>query len=504
MDVIKNSCSGIINQIIVIIFSFFSRNVIIQYLGIEMLGVNSTFASIISTLSIAELGFQTAVVYSLYEPIQNKNINRINDILGSLRCIYNTVGCFFIIVSLLLCPFLSYILNGVSVTPKIYLYFILQALASACSYFFSYKRTVLYVNQKIYISKFIDTICLLFTNLLQIIVIICWKNYLLFLVLKIIQVYGANIWTSWICNNMYPDFSGKKLNRVVLKDLFNDVKNIFVGKIASYVYISTDNLVISIMLNTVLVGVYGNYNVISTSIRYMANAMLTPLAPFLGNFLAREENIKKRKQLFLLYSDIRFMVALVLVIPTIILMNDAIILWVGKSYLLSEMIVFLLGIDLYIHIVHSVSVDYINGLGLFQYDKYIEITAAVLNIVFSILLTAKFGVEGVLFGTVISQCFFWMGRSIIVYLIGMKSRYMDYLMYWVKNTAQMVLFITTLGCCGKVVNNMKLSTVFLVQFLQKGITCVGIIFLVIIAIAVFIYGQYKEVIGEIIKLPRTK
>ena len=68
----------------------------------------------------------------------------------------------------------------------------------------------------------------------------------------------------------------------------------------------------------------------------------------------------------------------------------------------------------------------------------------------------------------------------------------------------MVLFITTLGCCGKVVNNMKLSTAFFVQFLQKGITCVGIIFLVIIAIAVFIYGQYKEVIGEIIKLPRTK
>ena len=73
---------GMVSQIVTIIFTFITRNLFIKYIGVELLGINSTFASVLGTLSLAELGFQTAITYSLYRPLHDDNKNEINDIMS--------------------------------------------------------------------------------------------------------------------------------------------------------------------------------------------------------------------------------------------------------------------------------------------------------------------------------------------------------------------------------------------------------------------------------------
>ena len=68
------------------------------------------------SLSLAELGFQTAIVFSLYKPLAQRDEQQINDIVNVFRFVYDCIGAFFILASLALLPFLKYILTGITVT----------------------------------------------------------------------------------------------------------------------------------------------------------------------------------------------------------------------------------------------------------------------------------------------------------------------------------------------------------------------------------------------------
>ena len=72
-NAIRNILFAILLRIYQIIIPFLIRTIFIYKLGIEYLGLNSLFASILGVLSLAELGFGTAMAYSLYRPIAEQN-----------------------------------------------------------------------------------------------------------------------------------------------------------------------------------------------------------------------------------------------------------------------------------------------------------------------------------------------------------------------------------------------------------------------------------------------
>ena len=93
--ILKNSGMGLVSQAIIILFTFLTRNLFIKYIGIELLGLNSTFSSVLNTLSLAELGFQSAIVFSLYKPLYEGAQDEINSIMNIFKWIYTYIGIFF-------------------------------------------------------------------------------------------------------------------------------------------------------------------------------------------------------------------------------------------------------------------------------------------------------------------------------------------------------------------------------------------------------------------------
>ena len=88
---LKNCSTGLVSQVMTLIFQFLTRSLFIRYIGIELLGVYSTFTSVLSTLSLAELGFQTAIVFSLYKPLAQRDEQQINDIVNVFRFVYDCI-----------------------------------------------------------------------------------------------------------------------------------------------------------------------------------------------------------------------------------------------------------------------------------------------------------------------------------------------------------------------------------------------------------------------------
>ena len=107
----KNMITGMINQLLILIFRFITRTVFIYCLGEQYLGINGLFTNILTLLSLTDLGIGTALVFSLYKPIAQNDIKRQNIIIHYLKRVYIIIGLIIIAISLVLMPFLPYIIK---------------------------------------------------------------------------------------------------------------------------------------------------------------------------------------------------------------------------------------------------------------------------------------------------------------------------------------------------------------------------------------------------------
>ena len=209
-----------------------------------------------------------------------------------------------------------------------------------------------------------------------------------------------------------------------------------------------------------------NYTTVIANLKTLANSIFNPITPIIGNMVASDDKAKTEK-IFQVYTYVRYVLAFVIITPTIVLIQDFISVWVGSEYLLSNLIVWLYGLDLYIFFVHGSLCDYINTNGLFKDDRNISVVGATCNIVSSIILAKICGISGVLFGTIISQSVFWILRSRIVYKKVFKSNLIS---YWLRNLQYAALFIAMTALLGKLYSLIPISN-FLVRFVCGGIVC---------------------------------
>ena len=65
----RNIIFGVLLNIYQIAIPFFMRTAMIYFMGVDYLGLNSLFTSILQVLNLAELGVGSAMVFSMYKPI---------------------------------------------------------------------------------------------------------------------------------------------------------------------------------------------------------------------------------------------------------------------------------------------------------------------------------------------------------------------------------------------------------------------------------------------------
>ncbi|MEI3192241.1 MAG: hypothetical protein V8S36_08465 [Lachnospiraceae bacterium] len=97
---------------IYLLINFVLRRFFIQYFGVEILGINGVLADVLNTLSLAELGIQSAITFRLYEPLAKGRMGEVNEIITLFRKLYWAIGCFFVVAGYLsVCLFSDFLLK---------------------------------------------------------------------------------------------------------------------------------------------------------------------------------------------------------------------------------------------------------------------------------------------------------------------------------------------------------------------------------------------------------
>ena len=401
---IKNTASAFLIQFGTIVLNFISRTVLIKTMGEQYLGINGLFGNILNMLSLAELGIGTTITYWLYEPMAKNDKTRINLLMAIYSKIYNALGIGILIVGISISPFLSFFMKEVPDIPHITFIYIMYVVHMAMSYFVVYKSTLINVAQKNYIVNSIKFIISIITIIVQIVILLLFKNYILYYFCSIISVLFGNIIVSVKAEKMFPflDTSVKvKLTKEEKRELKKDISAIFSHNIGSFVLTSTDNIIISKFIGVIQVGLYSNYTMIIHAVQKFLDIIFGSLTSSIGNLLnatSKEESYKVFKNIFFATSWLVGFCSVCLYV----LLNPFITLWLGERYIFENYVVFFIVLNFYLMFIRRPANTFKHCAGYFRNDRYKPYIESLINLVTSIWLAQKYGIGGVFMGTAIA------------------------------------------------------------------------------------------------------
>ena len=400
---IRNITYNLVNQSIALILAFLSRTVFIWGFGVEYLGLNSLFTDVLSLLSMADLGFGTAMVFSFYKPLAENNQKKMAALICFYRKIYNVIAFSVTAIGLCIIPALPFIVNVQQPIPNMYIYYVLSLLNVSVSYLCVYKTSILTADQNAYIIAQVNMFCNIFKTVVQCFSIILWKNYLMYLGIGIVFTISANIIASVIAKRKYPFITQEeKLSNEDRADIFKNIGSMVVFKVSSVMITNVDNILISTIISTAMVGFYSNYLLIQNKIIQMSALIFTSVTASIGNVIATE-SVSKRYNIFKIEQKFSFVLSGIIVPCYIVLVNDFIRLWLGDKYLLQNSVVFIIGLNMYLSCVLQPLWSYREATGMFRKTKWAMLACAVLNVVLSIALGFYIGLAGILVASCISR-----------------------------------------------------------------------------------------------------
>ncbi len=400
-----NISTGLIGQMLTLLVSFGVRTVFIYELGTTYLGLSGLFGNILSLLSFTELGFGQAIIFALYKPITEGNEDKIGALMALFRKVYRWMFMIVAFLGLSITPFLEYFVKSPVDIPYFHLIYVLYVLSSAVSYLFSYKKSLLFASQKTYISTIITYWFVIGGALLQVLVLVLWQNFILYLLIQIITTIIQDITIAHKTDKLFPylnKYRRAKLPLDDIKKIKRNVKALVIYKVGTLSLNSTDNIIISKFVGILQVGFYSNYWLIASSVNGFLSTIFGNITASIGHLNATESDDIKT-QMFYRINMATFMFYGISSICLCTCMTPFILMWVGEEYVLSPATTFILAFNQYIGGMLYSSYNYRQTMGLFVQGKMRPIISAILNIILSIVLAIYFGLPGVLWGTALTR-----------------------------------------------------------------------------------------------------
>lgn len=483
----RNVFFGFIDKIISLMLPFIIRTIIIKKLGADYLGLNGLFTSILQVLSLTELGFSSAIIFNMYEPIAHNDVKTIQALMNFYRKVYKIIGCIIVVIGVFLLPFLKYLIHGKCPSDlNIYALYLLYLLNTSISYFlFAYKEALLIAHQRNDIVSKVHCISQGMMYVAQIVILCTFQNYYLYLITMPIFSIIYNLLNSHLADKFFPEYFCKgKLSTETKSVICNKVSGLMINKLCQVSRNSFDSIFVSAFLGLKITAMYSNYYYIMNAIIGIMSIFSSAMIAGVGNSIVVETTAKNYKDL----KKINFIYMWICGWCTICLAclyQPFMKLWVGKSLMFDYPIVALFCIYFYALKMGDIRGMYSDAAGLWWENRYRAIIEALTNVVLNYVLAKYMGIYGILLATLISLIIinFGFGSQIVFKYYFKNNELCEYfkLTFCYAFVTLITYFITAFVC-------MLFTVDGLVGLVIKGIICI-----IVPNVAYFvIYRKTKE------------
>lgn len=423
---LKNVSTGLINKAAIMLLSFATKTVFIRLLGAEYNGVSSLYTNILSVLALAELGLGNVLMFYLYSALEKGDTEKITALTQEFKKIYNIIIVCVTLVGIVIVPFLGVLVKSNLPHKELIIYYLLYLLNSVASYFVVYRTMVIRADQKEYLLNNCSTITTIIMYVLQLAYLYVRRDFLGYLVIQVLCTIGNNFVQNQIALRKYPYLKNTPSHSVEVvdkKSILGNVKATFLFKISDTILDQTDNIIISVMFGTVVVGYYANYYMIMAYLAQIASIIVSGLIASFGSLYATGEKERSYKMIkCIMFFFATFGTYCVACYMSVV--QDFIPIWVGSEYVMGFDLVIAVMAVFYLRMVTNTVWICRSTMGIFKEVQYINLAAAILNIVLSVILGYVLGVAGVIVATAVSRFFtsFWYEGKVVFNKLGKSAK----------------------------------------------------------------------------------
>jgi O-antigen/teichoic acid export membrane protein len=497
----RNIIFGTCLKLYQIVVPFLMRTIMIYFMGVQYLGLNSLFTSVLQVLNLAELGVGSAMVYSMYKPVAEHDNNTICALMGLYRKYYRIIGMVVLAAGCVIIPFVPHLIKSdVPEGINIYVLYVMNLLATVFTYWlYAYKNSILQAYQRNDIVSKVTIITDTIKYILQIFTIVFLKNYYMYVLVLILLQIASNIITAAVVTRMYPEYRCRgSLPKEEVAQINSRIRDLFTSKIGAVIVNSADTVVISAFLGLTVLAIYQNYFFIISSVIAFIAVVFNSCTAGIGNSIIVETKEKN-------YNDFKkftFLIAWIAGFCTVCivcLMQPFMNIWMnGNEKLMlgmSEVVCFC--IYFFVYEIQQLLLTYKDAAGMWHEDKYRPLVTALTNLALNIIMVQFFGLYGVLLSTVISIIF-----------IGMPWLFYNlFTVLFKRNAAKYVIRVVYYTVITIVISIITYSVCSLVPFTGIAELIVKLIICIIVPNLLFFatlfkfeeFGQVKALVKGILK-----
>lgn len=404
---IHNTVVAMAFFVLTLLLQFVSRKVFLDYLGTEILGLNTTLTNLLQFLNLAELGVGAAVGFSLYKPLANESYSVINEIVTFHGMLYRRIATYIFVGGLVIAAFFPFIFKKMDL-PLWYAYasFGVLLLSALIGYYVNYRQIVLssaQMDYKIQLATVPWNLTKLVAQIAAMYYLPCpYESWIILeLVFSLISSYSLHR----VTRRTFPDLASTSHTFAELKTKYREllvkIRQLFFHRIGGFVMTQFSSIIIYAYISLTTVALYGNYMLVGTGILRLCNAMFNSMSAGVGNLVAEGDDTHIRS-VFRELLSLRFAFVGLILYVLLLCLQSFLSLWIGPEYLFGYSTVVLIVATLFIGLTRNVVDQFTNAYGLFS-DIWAPVVEAGLNIGLSVLFGWKYGLNGILFGVFVSQ-----------------------------------------------------------------------------------------------------
>ncbi len=400
----RNIAAGLALKLYQTVVPFMMRTVMIHFMGVEYLGLNSLFNSILHILNLAELGVGAAMVFSMYKPIANDDMSQICALMALYRRYYRLIGIVIGAVGLVLLPFIPKLISG-DIPPELNVYwlYLLNLGTTVLSYWlFAYRNCLLQAHQR---QDIASKVMILVTSVqfgLQLLVLVYLRNFYYYTIVAMICTALTNVLTGILTKRKYPQYRPEgTLAREEVRIINGKIRDLFAGKIGSVVLQYADTVMISAFLGLTALAVYQNYFFVMTSVTNIVEIFLSSITAGLGNSFVTENKEKNYKDM-LKFTFLFLWLTGVCACCFLGMYQPFMRIWVGENLMLGFGMVICYALYFVAFELNRLSCIYKDAAGLWHQDRKPILVAVAVNLTLNLLMVHHFGLYGILVSTIIA------------------------------------------------------------------------------------------------------
>lgn len=470
---------------------------LIRSLGQSEYGLYSIVNTVISYLTVMDMGFGNSIIIYTARYINQGNKEKQDKLHGMFFVIYCIIGFLATIIGVILYFNVDNLFGNTMTSDELAKAKIMMLILTfnlAVTFPLGIFGNIIAAHEKFIINKSIKILQILLQPLMMIpLLILGYKAIAVVVVITIANVTCLLLNTIICIKKLNVNLKFKGFDFKLLKEIFAYSFFIFLSQIIDKANWSLGQFLIGSLVGTVATAVYAVAAQLNNIYLNLATAISGVMLPEVTKMEDSKASNKEFTNIFIKTGRVQY-ILMALIITGFVLFGQAFInWWAGPGYEDSYIIACILMIPLTIPLIQNIGLSILQAKNLYKYMVLIFLGIAVINICISIPLTKMWSGIGTAIGTAISLI---IGQIIILNIYYQKKVGINIIKFW-KNILKMSIPVVFVVIFGMILNWLVSSNNIIILVFKI------IVYSVVYLIMMWLFGM-NDYEKDLIRKPLNK